>query len=200
MKIPAIWSILKKKKSLRICHIGENEQYVTDGVVCYNISCLPKITPEQLLTIMGVPEDKMSEYHIDYSTECEEVIRGPIENGWSDVMLERSKLCITYMGGTYEPLHTSKGVIFIDFKFLKPFDGVEYDLYERHSIRNNTSTIAIKAGFLLLGIISPVKIISEDFCESLFSITNSLCGKFDYKQEDENCEQQSFDFSEDDDK
>ncbi|MBO5449791.1 MAG: hypothetical protein J5994_10780 [Ruminococcus sp.] len=190
MKIPAILSVMKKKKSLGICRIGTEEQYVTDGQAAYNISCLPFVSPEQLLSMMGIPEGKMSDYYIEFKPDLEKIITGGFSNGYTDQMIERSKICIMYMGGIYEPLEFSCGTVFVDCKFLKPFDGMEYDLYERHSETDNTSIIAVKAGFLLLGLIIPTNISSEDLCKSLMVITNSIKKECNY---DQKFEQQSFD-------
>ena len=83
-------------------------------------------------------------------------------------MLERGSMEIYANGRVLEPLKTSLGVAFINTRYLKPFADADggFNLYERIEQSGNIY-IAVKCGFILLGIISPYDLVSKQFVEKL---------------------------------
>ena len=70
---------------------------------------------------------------------------------------------IVYKGQPIIPLRASGSILFMDPKYLKPFD--DYELYESQS--PGMSYIAVKSGFSLRAIILPKRIVDEDFAEKM---------------------------------
>ncbi len=75
----------------------------------------------------------------------------------SDRLVERAQLSIYDSGMKLLPLYTSEGTVFINEKYLSPFADAEngVELYERYT--GGQLLIAVKTGFLLVGLIAPVE-------------------------------------------
>ena len=67
-----------------------------------------------------------------------------------------------------EPLKTESGAVFIDERYLRPFDNLEngYELYAR-TTPSGTTYIAVKSGYSLVGVIMPMAVVNEKFLEDL---------------------------------
>lgn len=86
-------------------------------------------------------------------------------------LLERGAIAFYAQGRTLEPLKTSQGIAFINTRYLKPFSDIDagYELYERTTAQGKPY-IAVKSGFMLLGIISPYDLVNETFINNLDEI------------------------------
>ena len=89
----------------------------------------------------------------------------------SEQLLERGAITFYAQGRTLEPLKTSQGIAFINTRYLKPFSDIDagYELYERTTAQGKPY-IAVKSGFMLLGIISPYDLVNETFINNLDEI------------------------------
>ena len=170
MKIKAVERIVKNVRQIRIHNDPRYGQWIEAGGAMYPLEGLPRISGDQLLALLDVPEDKRNGYEVinsdtlprlfDYedSTEKEEA-------------LETSFIRINYCGTVFEAVATDSGMVFIDIKLLKPFDDLENGiaLFERRTVSGDTY-IAVKSGLLLKGIILPAKCISERLSDELTRI------------------------------
>lgn len=169
MKIKAIANICNSNKTIQIY---ENEvcQWIGNGAVIYPLYNLPKLSEEHIFTMFDIPEDKKGKYIINVNENmplscCTDAFEG-------EQLLERSSLSIQFKGYMLEPIKTSQGMIFINEKYFTPFsDSESYELYERVT-PGGQPYIAVKEGFLLLGCIMPIDIITDDFIEKLTDILN----------------------------
>lgn len=165
MKIKQIESILKAEKTIIVIET-EACQWLGNGAAFYPVYNMPKLTKENIFTIFDIAEDKQDKFYFEERALPNGLNFEDIDNGES--MLERNTLKICANGRVLEPLKTSLGVAFINTRYLKPFadtDGV-FDLYERID-QSGKIYIAVKYGFILLGIIMPYDLVSEQFVEKL---------------------------------
>lgn len=164
IKLKQIESICKKRKTV-ITTVAAGSQWIGDGSSFYPVSELPKLTRENIFTIFDVPWDKRENFFFQ-------------EEKAPDINFEDAdpaeKLCgkgdayVIYNGLTLCPIAASQGLMLLDVKYLKPFYGTDdgFDVYERINSQG-VSYFAIKQGFILLGIILPVKIQWAPFIAAL---------------------------------
>ena len=171
MKINAVMNIIKKRTAISLYCDGDT-QWIASGDTAYNISALPELTAEQLLTLMGIPEKKKEDYMIisnnaeiarilDKSTH----INNPINRGYTNI-------CI--MGEEYEPVIIDGRAYFINTAYFKPFDGIEWDLSAWINKQTKEVLIAVKAGFLTLGIIRPSMVNTDYIALDLALLTETI--------------------------
>ena len=171
MKFKKVESLLKSKKTIIICQ-GPDCQWIGDGQAfypCYEFPVLDEVT---LPVLFDIPVDKRDTYTVlikglpknfsfmdTVKDEC------PINRGVFDFLIEGTRL---------EPVETSQGMVLIGKKYLVPYsdekEGIQ--LYERAST-TGAPYIAVKKGFMLVGIIKPINIIDEKFISTMENIVNS---------------------------
>lgn len=168
MKIKQIEAILKKEKTIIVAETPYC-QWFGNGSAFYPIYGLPKLTKENVFTLFDIVKDKRSEFRFE---ERPLPAYLNFENGdSSEQMLERSQITFIAEGRALEPLKTSKGIAFINSIYLKPFSNEPngYELYERTD-GNGCIYIAVKAGFILLGVIALYDLIGDKFIQTLETI------------------------------
>ena len=86
--------------------------------------------------------------------------------------VEREGISIIYSGRTLKPIRTTRGLVFIESRYLSPVADVldVLELYERRTAEG-TPYIVAKAGFLLQAVIMPYDVINQQFVESLQDLT-----------------------------
>ena len=160
LKLKQIESILKNKKTIITTFAG-GCQWLSDGSAFYPVSGLPKLDRDNIFTIFDVPVEKRAAFNFQEVTPpaiCFE------NTDAGEQLIGLSDAHIVFEGRTLAPQPTSQGLAFLDVKYLKPFFGVKegFDIYERINAAGE-SYFAVKAGFLLLGLIMPVKVSLEKF-------------------------------------
>lgn len=165
MKLKQIESILKPNKNI-VLYTTEDAQWIGDGAALYPIYGMPHLTEENILVMWDVPEDKREKWHFRYGDTLHPSMFSDSVDG--EQLIERGMSPICQNGGMAEPLKTEQGVLFINQRYLKPFDDLEngYDLYARLSPRG-APYIAVKEGYSLVGIISPMVVVNERFISDL---------------------------------
>lgn len=165
MKLKQIESILKRSKNVQIFEGGEG-QWLGDGAALYPVYGMPYLTEENLLTMWDIPEDKRSSWYFRKLADIS--VLDLRDNIPGEHLIERTLFPICIKGATVEPLKTETGALFINVKYLRPFDDLEngYELYSRIGT-DGTQYIAIKSGYSLVGIIMPMKIVNAEFIDNL---------------------------------
>ena len=127
---------------------------------------MPYLTEENLLTMWDIPEDKRSSWYFRKLTDIS--VLDLRDNIPGEHLIERTLFPICIKGATLEPLKTETGALFINVKYLRPFDDLEngYELYARMGT-NGTQYIAVKSGYSLVGIIMPIEIVNAEFIDDL---------------------------------
>lgn len=168
MKIKQIESILKQEKTIIVAET-ECFQWLGNGSALYPVHGLPKLTKENIFTLFDIAEDKQEKFYFD-----ERPLPAHLnfdDSDSSEQMIERGSMAFIAEGRVLEPLKTSQGIAFINSRYLKPFSNEAngYELYERTDT-NGRIYIAVKSGFILLGIIIPYDLVSNEFIQMLESV------------------------------
>lgn len=137
MKIKSIAAICKKNKNIAIFERYSDDgdiltQYIGDGSAVYPVVGLPQLDKESLLTIFDVPEKDRDNYFV-------KTLGVPVGISFEDTdeterHVEREGISIIYSGRTLKPIRTTRGLIFIESRYLSPVADVldVLELYERH--------------------------------------------------------------------
>ena len=169
MKIKSIAAICKKNKNIAIFERYSDDgdiltQYIGDGSAVYPVVGLPQLDKESLLTIFDVPEKDRDNYFV-------KTLGVPAGISFEDTdeterHVEREGISIIYSGRTLKPIRTTRGLVFIESRYLSPVADVldVLELYERRTAEG-TPYIVAKAGFLLQAVIMPYDVINQQFVE-----------------------------------
>ena len=186
MKIARIASILKKEKQVFLYNTADDVQWIGDGNALYPLFdfralCLDE---DSLFAILGIPENQRDKFHYDSLFMPDTISvkdRDPAEN-----QLDSGSMTINTGGRSLLPLRTQKGLVFIDHKYLSPISSVMevVELYERIS-PSGEIYIAVKAGFMLTGLIMPVKdAISKSFVNTIKDIADQCAMALEIMEDD----------------
>lgn len=173
MKIKSIVSICKKSKAFRLYDDERGEsaaQWLGDGSAVYPLLKMPPLNEKNIFAVFDIPEKQQSKMH---------VTKGPLPEGIDfgdavgyEKVLTPGEIEIGYAGRVLRPLHTSRGLQFIDIKYLDPLS--EYEdmlaLYERTDASGQTY-IAAKNGLILVAVIMPFRAVNEKFVEQIRAFT-----------------------------
>ena len=111
--------------------------------------------------------------------------------------VEREGISIIYSGRTLKPIRTTRGLVFIESRYLSPVADVldVLELYERRTTEG-TPYIVAKAGFLLQAVIMPYDVINQQFVESLQGLTRECEFSLSEKERREREARDHFTFTE----
>ena len=138
MKIKSIAAICKKNKNIAIFERYSDDgdiltQYIGDGSAVYPVVGLPQLDKESLLTIFDVPEKDRDNYFV-------KTLGVPAGISFEDTdeterHVEREGISIIYSGRTLKPIRTTRGLVFIESRYLSPVADVldVLELYERRT-------------------------------------------------------------------
>lgn len=186
MKIKSIAAICKKNKNIAIFERYSDDgdiltQYIGDGSAVYPVVGLPQLDKESLLTIFDVPEKDRDNYFV-------KTLGVPVGISFEDTdeterHVEREGISIIYSGRTLKPIRTTRGLVFIESRYLSP-------------VARERPTIVAKAGFLLQAVIMPYDVINQQFVESLQSLTRECEFSLSEKERREREARDRFTFTE----
>ena len=200
MKIKSIAAICKKNKNIAIFERYSDDgdtltQYIGDGSAVYPVVGLPQLDKESLLTIFDVPEKDRDNYFV-------KTLGVPAGISFEDTdeterHVEREGISIIYSGRTLKPIRTTRGLVFIESRYLSPVADVldVLELYERRTAEGAPYIVA-KAGFLLQAVIMPYDVINQQFVESLQDLTRECEFSLSEKERREREARDRFTFTE----
>ena len=182
MKIKAVESILKGEKTILLFGCRAGEQWLGASDALYPMYGMPLLSEELLYTIFDIDEKKQDKFYFEDRAELPWGI-APSDFDRAEAALERGSICIVARGRVLEPIKTSQGTVFINRKYLAPFADAEngVGLYERKTDEGRIY-IAVKEGFCLVGILFPVDLIDEGFCDHLAELARLTRVAFDHKR------------------
>lgn len=169
MKIKKIIDLCKKSKRIILFTDEERgEQWISNGEAAYPLFDCPRFDEDTIFAVFDIPQKKAEEIRF------EEKAVFPSAYDFSDTTenempADRWALGLVVNGERVIPFSTSQGLVFVGEKYLAPFS--DYDMAQlTFSERIDTagqSYFAVKAGFLLIGIVMPIRIINEDLVRDL---------------------------------
>lgn len=187
MKLSKIGALCKAYKRFVVYNVGHGMQWISDGYAAYPLYDLPPLEEDNVYAIFDIPEDKRGKMYFDE--------RQGVPSGMSfadavtdEVEIKPYPIGIIWQGAIYYPCKSREGVLFIDKKYLAPFEEGAV-LYERWK-ENGTPYIAAKRGMLLEGVITSAGIATADLADLLCEVGNltaavSEGGNGDYAAEAE---------------
>lgn len=160
MKIKSIAALCKKSKVVQLVnHLSDSgevvQQYIGDGTALYPVTGLPILDEESILTIFDIPEKQKSDWSVREHTELPGVSLEDLD--LSDKLIEKQFIVrFDYAGINLKPMPTSRGIVFVDSKYLTPvLDTADIlEFYERKTPSGDIY-IVVKAGLLFQALIVP---------------------------------------------
>lgn len=170
MKLKKVSAICKREKRYylfdRTTESGGGEQWVGDGCAVYLLDGLPHLNEDNLCRMFDISEGQRDNIIIKQT-------KAPDSICWEDTNMDESEAKDMEPGLIYEgrellPLMTREGIIFIDKKYLSPFNGEgEYIRLYRRRTSEGQAYIAVKAGLMIRGVIFPVDVVSDKLVNCL---------------------------------
>ena len=171
MKINKIWALLKQRKAITIMQ-GESAQWIGDGYACYPVYNLPRLEERIVQTLLDIKDDAWDKFAF-YEEESvsfaeEDLFKGQID--LSPLAIE-----LNYHGMSLMPLVGDGMIIFIQTKYLKPFENT---LLLTYAYRKEAGgIIAVNEGLLLSAVIMPVDMTKDKDFEKILSELYTLTSR-----------------------
>ena len=150
MKIKAVESIIKANRAIYISK-GDGCQWIGNGAAMYPLYGLPELSQENIFTMFDIPEDKREKYTFMQIQNARDLDNYPGEQEVYSLSTS-----IVASGALLNVYETSRGAVFLDARYLRPFRDDDISVFER--IGDNGVYIAVKKGFFLAGIIAPAAV------------------------------------------
>lgn len=170
MKLKEIEKLCSEEGSATLFQ-GADCQWLGCNEACYAVTGLPRLTKNIVCTLFDIPPEKRDWFIFN------ELPYPPTHLNFADideteVFLEPVGYRFTADKRELMPLKGSLGLITVETALLKPFSGTpeSFSLFERID-SNGRPYIAVKGGLMLLGLIQPYKIITDEFLEQMKAMT-----------------------------
>lgn len=190
MKIRKIGALCKAYKRFVVYNVGNGMQWISDGYAAYPLYDLPPLEEDNVFAIFDIPEDKRGKMYFDE--------RHGVPSGMSfadavadEIEIKPYLIGIIWHGEIYYPCKSREGILFIDKKYLSPFEEGAV-LYERWA-DNGVPYIVVKRGMLIEGVITPAGIATAELADLMCEVGNltaavSEGGDGDYAAETQQAE------------
>lgn len=188
MKIKAIASICKKSKCVFLYdQPGEDyvAQWVGDGKALYPIVNVPYMETDNLCTIFEYTDKQQNDFVIRHAGIPDNI---SIENtDPTEKAIQSENIQISYGGRMLKPLHSSKGLIFIDTMYLSPLADIRsiMQFFER-TTSGGVPYIVVKAGFLIHAVIMTYDAINETFVKIIEKLSRESRIAYNRKEYEKN--------------
>lgn len=170
MKLKKVSAIYKRSKRYVLydkpAESGGGEQWLGDGSAAYLLEGIPRLNEDSLCRMFDISESQRDNLIIEQAKVLEGICWGDTDANESKA--EGMELGLIYEGRELLPLMSREGIIFLDKKYLSPFDseGEYIGLYQRKTLYGQVY-IAVKAGLLIRGVIFPVEAASDKLINQL---------------------------------
>lgn len=144
-------------------------QWLGDGKAAYPLVGLPLMDLDNICAMFDITEKKRDKLIM-------RTVDAPETMNWDDTdRMERNiddpELCVRYDGRDLLPLETSRGIVFIQEKYLAPLDNPEFmRLYERKGTDGGVYIVA-KIGMIIQAIIMPMDLPDMNLVELMEKLT-----------------------------
>lgn len=159
MKIKSVTKICNSNKAI-IIHDSGSCIWIGNGFCLYPLFHFTSLTEEQVFSLLDIASDKKEKYLINQTRSIGDIsLEDSVKN---EEFAEMSSISIKCDGKILKPFYTKEDVIYIEEMMLAPFKDINKDdLFFFVRKVNKTTYIAVKTGFLLVGVISPSHISSK---------------------------------------
>ena len=165
MKLSKIGRILKREKRIITVRVG-GTQWIGSGSCFYPINNMPQLDENALCTLFEIPAEKREDFTISEISIPAGVSFDDSTAG--EMLINKAPMEIIFEGRVLSVLKTQQGALFLNSRYLVPFTDEKngFELYERTD-GSGRQYIAVKSGFILLGIIMPVSVNLVIFAKEL---------------------------------
>lgn len=182
INIQKIVGMCKKQKRLDLLLDPDTmQQWISDGYAMYPLLGLPLLTEENIRAMYALPEGvrvEVKDMHGDFSAADVETHEKPVF--YEKIQLQSCMESVI-------TLRTSRGVVFIRGKHLRPLEAGENgetQLYERVSHSGNLY-IAAKQGMMLEAIIMPMQnVLRADWLDDMQRLIGDLRQTFEREEKE----------------
>lgn len=187
MKLKAIERILKGSKRIILLEDG-GRQFLSDGYAMYAVDGLPELNEDSVYTIFDIPKKKREKIAVEKRSFPFE-----IDLQSHGEPLDSSAVELIFKGISMTVFYSAQGAIYIQGKYLKPFENAENGvMLFLHTEQNGEPYISVSEGFFPVGAIMPVNV-KKDVQEQLDKLlaatgmarANGLYGKEKEEKDEE---------------
>lgn len=175
MRFSRIAALAKREKTAILMRDADGVQWLSIGAAVYMLEGMPPLDEDTVLTVMGIPEDKKS----DWFSVIKEDKGGLLENnapGEEEVTADNAGISVIYGGKLLMPIYTMMGMVWIDVELLAPTDRKEvgYRRFFIRKLKNGGRAVAVKEGMILKAVIMECRVEGYD----LMSALETLAGRY----------------------
>lgn len=154
MKLKSIAANFKHNKRLVIWNRTNGEQWITNGHAAYLMDGMPPLTPEFMLKIFDIPENKQGEWHCEIAEMPSSIVAlldGDITRATSIIEAKPFLTSIIDANGTTNLLfHGGCGILAVNEQYVKPlYDNSDYLVYFKSTLINTDGESVRKGTYLL---------------------------------------------------
>ena len=161
MKFKAAIALCKRAKQVILCdHKGV--QWIGDGSALYAMHDMPEMGEGAICAVCDI-SDSQADKILFKEFKGEPAAVSLELNAPDEVLLDQCDIALKTGGKELLAFGTSTGMEFVEAAYLRPFGDVERDYLEVYERRtpDGLPYFAVKTGILLLGLISPEKVITD---------------------------------------
>ena len=167
MRFKAVISLCKKAKQVVLCD-HKAVQWIGDGSALYAMRDMPEMDEGAICAVCDISDTQADK--ILFKEITGEPAGVSLElNAPDEVLLDQCDISIKTGGTELLAYGTSTGMEFVDAAYLRPFGDVESDYLEVYERRTPEGSpyFAVKTGIMLLGVVFPVRVITDRFVKDL---------------------------------
>ncbi len=169
MKLKKIAQLCNKEKTYILYDHANSSGWITqwlgDGCAAYPLAGVPLLDEDSLCRLFDISDKRRDKLIIQRLEKPSAICMEDTDPAEVQVQALEPNICDR--GRELIPLKARDGIIFIQKKYLSPFDREEnmIELYQRKT--GGESYIAVKTGLLVRALIFPVRTVNDKFIEQL---------------------------------
>ncbi len=174
--------IAKREKKAILLRDEDGMQWLNTGSAAYILEGMPELDEETVLTIIGVPDNKKSDWTTGKSYDVEPFLQNDFPEE-IELTADEARVSVIYEGTEIIPIYTLRGIIWLEAVLLAPTTKKEMG-YQRMFLRQcgGKRLIAIKEGMMLSAVIAEYQPERKRFSETLELLAERT--RFELKQMD----------------
>ena len=167
-------ALCRQNKMIWLYGDPDGIQWCSEGHALYPLHGMPGMTANVLPRVFDVPEKDLGKYSIRHEQELPGMYEYA-DLGKHETQLKPEPFIIKRYDTLLCPVRTSRGLMFYDPALLKPLRDMQdtLELYERETPQGQIY-FAVKSGFLLQGILMPLRVESGKLLDELLGLCQAL--------------------------
>ena len=183
MRFKSVISLCKKAKQV-ILYDHKGVQWIGDGAALYAMYDMPEMGEGAICAVCDISDSQADK--ILFKEFKGEPAGVSLElNTQDEVLLDQCEISLKTGGKELLAFGTSTGMEFVDAAYLRPFGDVESDYLEVYERRSPDGVLyfAVKTGLLLLGVITPERVITDRFVKDIQYLSRGCVTTLEHEKE-----------------